>query len=271
MGIGTSLGAYFETDLDHHSGNEFVIPPKDTGDDNALPPEEGSYDNKAKVLQVSDIKTASPLITITDEDIEKGMNFGMSFSGGGLSTIRKGPQMRRPANENLPEGHPDRPYNVREPNMIGDDGFDAALEASWKRMSEMSDKAHVVLNEVEKIKAKPNVSEFETAKLGKLDREYREIYPERNIDDALKQRAEMRQAQEESFQKYYKKYQKQTKEERDIERAAILEKLNPGEKVSEEKLYQEMADLLAVKKPSGFELDRISHLNKILNSLEELY
>lgn len=47
MGIGTSLGAYFETDLDHHSGNETVpevMKPKDTGDDNVIPPDEGSYD-----------------------------------------------------------------------------------------------------------------------------------------------------------------------------------------------------------------------------------
>jgi hypothetical protein len=48
MGIGTSLGAHFETDLDHQAGIETPLPdivkPKDTGDDNVLPPDEGSYD-----------------------------------------------------------------------------------------------------------------------------------------------------------------------------------------------------------------------------------
>lgn len=60
MAIGTSLGAYFEDDFQHHAGVETipkakdgVIKPKDTGDDNALPPNEGSYDQQ-RIIQVSD-------------------------------------------------------------------------------------------------------------------------------------------------------------------------------------------------------------------------
>lgn len=36
MGIGTSLGAYFETYLDHHAGNEYLLNPNSTPDNNEL-------------------------------------------------------------------------------------------------------------------------------------------------------------------------------------------------------------------------------------------
>lgn len=59
MAIGTSLGAYFEDDFQHHAGVETipkakdgVIKPKDTGDDNALPPDEGSYD-QPKIIKAN--------------------------------------------------------------------------------------------------------------------------------------------------------------------------------------------------------------------------
>lgn len=36
MGIGTSLGAYYETDLDHHAGNQYLLEPNSTPDNNEL-------------------------------------------------------------------------------------------------------------------------------------------------------------------------------------------------------------------------------------------
>lgn len=57
MAIGNSLGAFHEDDFRHAAHPWFLDPetikPGDTGDDMALPPDEGSYDNKAKVLEVS--------------------------------------------------------------------------------------------------------------------------------------------------------------------------------------------------------------------------
>jgi len=44
-------------------------------------------------------------------------------------------QFRRAANDNFPEGHPDRPYNVREPGMIGSDEEDKALMDSWNALA----------------------------------------------------------------------------------------------------------------------------------------
>lgn len=46
MGIGTSLGGYFETPIDHEAGNDTgVVAPKSTGDDNALPPDADTQKN----------------------------------------------------------------------------------------------------------------------------------------------------------------------------------------------------------------------------------
>lgn len=107
MGIGTSLGAYFETPLDHHAGNEYLANPNSTPDNNELSTNEvmPKPDEEPKVIPISDIKTASPLVTITDEDIDKGIGLGLSFSGGGLTTTEgKVLQMRKKAaNDNVPD------------------------------------------------------------------------------------------------------------------------------------------------------------------------
>lgn len=55
MGIGTSLGAYFETPLDHHAGNDTgVIKPGDTGDDMVIPPDENPQANGSDTLEIAD-------------------------------------------------------------------------------------------------------------------------------------------------------------------------------------------------------------------------
>lgn len=87
MPIGTSLGAYFESPFHQEAGIETpqeVTKPKDTGDDNVLPPDSSQTVKSTEPQPVSDIKTSSPLVTITDDDIDKGMSLGMGFAGGGF-------------------------------------------------------------------------------------------------------------------------------------------------------------------------------------------
>lgn len=53
MGIGTSLGAFFETDFHHQAGiDDGVLKPKDTGDDNVAPPDDPKEPDTAKVIPV---------------------------------------------------------------------------------------------------------------------------------------------------------------------------------------------------------------------------
>lgn len=219
MGIGTSLGAYFETELDHHAGNELPI---ETGTGNAplylddtqipyegegtrhdryredepgvlewlhrdeknavkdrdksmeLKPEDvlgidPTHDNNIMtqdvlykapgglVHKVSDIKTASPLVTITDEDIDKAMGLGMSFSGGGLTTGKVLP-MRRAANDN-------KKLQIDDPVM------DAGIEASWDRMVRgqqiVADRQTLINTQSER-----TLNDIEKARLNKLDKEH---------------------------------------------------------------------------------------------------
>lgn len=186
MAIGTSLGAYFESPFHQQAGIETpqeVIKPKDTGDDNTLPPDQGTYDDKAKIIPVSDMKTASPLVTITDEDIDKGISIGTAFSGGGL-IIRRGAQVRSPANDNFAVGDPKRPYNVEDPSMIGSKEMDDALNASWNKLSEQMKQAETryrkmdsLSEEMHKLEVKQidtPLSEFEKARMEKLRSEWQD-------------------------------------------------------------------------------------------------
>lgn len=95
MAIGTSLGAYFEDAFHHQAGIDTppeVVKPGDTGDDNVSPPVDTptKEDKEAQVIPVADIKTSNPNITITDEDIDKGMSLGMGFAGGGFHATLEG-------------------------------------------------------------------------------------------------------------------------------------------------------------------------------------
>lgn len=56
MGIGTSLGAYFETTLDHHAGNEYLTNPNSTPDNNELSTNEvmPKPDEGPKVIPIAD-------------------------------------------------------------------------------------------------------------------------------------------------------------------------------------------------------------------------
>lgn len=160
MGIGTSLGAYFDTELDHHAGN-------DTMDQNEYS-DDGITHNDTPI-PVSDIKTSSPLVTITDEDIDKGMGLAMSFSGGGLTTTEgKVLQMRKAANDNRSDL-----YNPREPNMIGDNSVDDAIDKSWKAMADKLEQGRGIIEERAKMMVilnERNFTEFEKARWEKLNK-----------------------------------------------------------------------------------------------------
>lgn len=148
MGIGTSLGAYFETSFDHHAGNE-------TLDQNEYSDEGITHDDTP--IPVSDIKTASPLVIITDEDIDKGMGLALSFSGGGLTTGKVLP-MRKAANDN-------KKLQIDDPVM------DAGIEATWDRMVRgqqiVADRQTLINAQSERA-----LNDIEKARLNKLDKEH---------------------------------------------------------------------------------------------------
>lgn len=159
MGIGTSLGAYFETSLDHHAGNEYLLNPNSTPDNNELSTNEvmPKPDEEPKVIPIADIKTASPLVTITDEDIDKGIGLALSFSGGGLTTGKVLP-MRKAANDN-------KKLQIDDPVM------DAGIQASWDRMVRgqqiVTDRQTLINTQSERA-----LNDIEKARLNKLDKEH---------------------------------------------------------------------------------------------------
>lgn len=88
MSIGTSLGAFHEDEFQHSAG----INTDPSIDNNVVDPDidpEGMQPKPKPTIipqPVSDIKTSSPLVTITDKDIDTGIGLGLAFSGGGLKT-----------------------------------------------------------------------------------------------------------------------------------------------------------------------------------------
>lgn len=86
MPIGDSKGAFYE-DQFHHEAAPWMD--MDSKDNNVIDPEvdPGSTTPLSNpVLHISDIKTASPRVTITDDDINTGIGLALAFSGGGLKT-----------------------------------------------------------------------------------------------------------------------------------------------------------------------------------------
>lgn len=134
---------------------EFYVPPK------YIPPKEESG-----------IKTSSPLVTITNEDIDKGMGLAMSFSGGGLSTIRRGPQVRKGANDNAPV------YNPREPNMIGSKEIDDSIDAGFRAFTEKSNKITELYSEraeLHNIRKERDWSDIDLARYNKIGKEINKV------------------------------------------------------------------------------------------------
>src|SRR5205814_10164442 len=86
--------------------------------------------------------------------------------------------LRRGANDNFPEGHPDRPYNVREPEMIGSKTMDDSIDASWKKFAD-DQKLADSIHDQRKALIDKNVkswNEFDLAKFNKLGKKLADIY-----------------------------------------------------------------------------------------------
>jgi hypothetical protein len=94
--IGTSLGQLFKSEADMHMAplkgeDNNVIDPETTpdigtDDQNIVTPDTIQPKDQSLIIPAADIKTSSPFVTITDNDIDKAIGIGMAFSGGGLST-----------------------------------------------------------------------------------------------------------------------------------------------------------------------------------------
>jgi hypothetical protein len=119
------------------------------------------------VIPVTNTLVPPNKMGITDEDIDTAIELGTAFSGGGLSTIRKGPQMRKGANDNV-EGV----YNPREPGMIGSKETDDAVDAAWKRLGQAQEKSR----EIDDLMKKYPHNDIDKARLNKLKKERDELW-----------------------------------------------------------------------------------------------
>jgi hypothetical protein len=291
MGIGTSLGNYYADsgEMAAVTADKAMIQPsaKAQQDDNV---QSDAWTQMMRTSQantpqpISDIQIQGGKYKITDEDINQAMNLGMSFSGGGLSTVGKEIEgvgkaalrtskgdviegnthgdafekyqekypddntykgidqgfvttngrfvdreeafklateakqfidkgipplgshgllsedinpiqqaqakagggdnvsnFRAPANENYAPGNSKRPYNIREPDMIGSDALDAAMDKSWKEMAAKSqdfisrwDALHDF--NVNTLSKKDGWNEFNVAKYNKMGREMSKVH-----------------------------------------------------------------------------------------------
>ncbi len=82
---------------------------------------------------------------------------------------------RRAANENFPEGHPNRPYNPREPNMIGSDAQDKAIDESWRKAVLRSVQVSKINKQIDDLMKQYPHSEFDKARLKKLKQDRLDI------------------------------------------------------------------------------------------------
>lgn len=91
MGIGTSKGAYYEDE--HHQAAAEWDPKYETNDKMVVTPQEVDQNKQMDKIENDelggtqvDYKTSSPLVTITDDDINNAIGIGLAVSGGGLKT-----------------------------------------------------------------------------------------------------------------------------------------------------------------------------------------
>ncbi len=97
MGIGTSKGAYYKDEGEYAASqwdkrydpndDAMVVTPPQVEQNKKL--DEAETNQFGPGLEV-DYKTASPHITITDEDINKGIDIALAFSGGGMKVEKVG-------------------------------------------------------------------------------------------------------------------------------------------------------------------------------------
>lgn len=87
-------------------------------------------------------------------------------------------QMRKGANDNFPEGHPDRPYNVREPNMIGSKAQDDAIDANWKQFG-LENTARTAIHAHElrmAMERKGELTQVDKARINKMKKDFRDQF-----------------------------------------------------------------------------------------------
>lgn len=90
MGVGSSMGAYYDDEF-HQAAAQW----DDKYDDNVITPNQAQTNKQLDQVEQTELggtpiayKTASPLVTITDEDIDKGINVAMSAGPGTIAGVR---------------------------------------------------------------------------------------------------------------------------------------------------------------------------------------
>lgn len=147
MAIGTSLGAFFETEFDHHTGNELNM---DAKDNNEWSPNEimPHPEEEPKIIPIANL-------TNTPDEIMSGLEGVRVWHNRGVA----GPtQMRRPANDN-------KDLQIHDPVM------DKNIEYSWSRMVRgqqiVSDRQTLINTQSERA-----LNDIEKARLSRLDKEH---------------------------------------------------------------------------------------------------
>lgn len=94
MGIGTSLGAFFEDSFQHHAGNEYLLEPNSTPDNNELSTNEvmPHPEEEPKIVPIANL-------TNTPDEIMSGVEGTRVWQNRGVS----GPSFKRGANDNKPD------------------------------------------------------------------------------------------------------------------------------------------------------------------------
>lgn len=180
MGIGTSLGAYFETNLDHHAGNEYLLNPNSTPDNNELSPNVIMPPAEDDVALAGDQPIAIPIANITNTpgEILEGLE-GTRVFGSGYGV--PGPtQMRRPANSN------EELYSPRDKNMVGSKAVDDQIMQSWTAMAHRHERGNEIINKQKQLMDvldKRPWSDLERFKYKQLDKEHELLFnPDGNLE-----------------------------------------------------------------------------------------
>lgn len=91
MGIGTSLGAFFETELDHHAGNELQALDNNEISPNEIMPQEPVEGEDPKIMEVVDSVKFDPRSDKQKMEMNPGEVHPFVFLKGmkGINTSRK--------------------------------------------------------------------------------------------------------------------------------------------------------------------------------------
>lgn len=100
------------------------------------------------------------------------------------STVR---QLRNPANDNFAVGDDRRPYNPRDPSMIGSHEADAAIDAAWRKMGQDYNRADQIVDTIGNLqRGEPN--EVDNFRIKKLTEEHNQLFPGINVQNEVNAR-----------------------------------------------------------------------------------